>query len=235
MCAELADLAMQLARAAAARTLADWADPEEPPAPAEHATPAVEPHSTQTAEPPSPQAAEPSPPRETAAHANPAPTRRAYGPRLSLPRLSLPRLSLPRPTDHALLFTRLAAVVRDCITLEARLAGAGLAPHRASNTRTQPLPADPRRALLREILGRAVEKHPARAALNRDITTRLDQHLQADPDQTLHPTEILEKICNEFQIEPDWANLPDEFLDAICEGLEDPGEDAPDPRATSPP
>jgi len=126
-------------------------------------------------------------------------------------------------------------VVRDCITLEARLAGAGLAPHRASNTRTQPLPADPRRALLREILGRAVEKHPARAALNRDITARLEQHLEADPDQTLHPTEILEKICNEFQIEPDWANLPDEYLDAICEGLQDPGEESPDPRATSPP
>ena len=35
MCAELADLAMQLARAAAARALTDWAEPEQSPATAE--------------------------------------------------------------------------------------------------------------------------------------------------------------------------------------------------------
>jgi hypothetical protein len=220
MCAELADLAMHLARAAAARALTGLAEPEAPPA-APPEAPA--PHPTEAAALRA-QHPEPSEPRDTAPHANPAATRRPY----------IPRLSLPRPTDPALLFTRLAAVVRDCITLEARLAG-GLAPPRASTTRAQPLPADPRRDLLREILRRAVEKHPARAALNRDITARLEQHLEADPDQTLHPTEILEKICDEFQIEPDWANLPDEYLDAICEGLEDPGAQTPEPRATSPP
>src|SRR3984885_2812705 len=43
LCAELADLAMQLARAAAARSLVDWAEPE--------AAPTAEPQSTQAAEP----------------------------------------------------------------------------------------------------------------------------------------------------------------------------------------
>ena len=211
MCAELADLAMQLARAAAARALADCAAPDQPAA--------AEPAPLQAAE-------QPHQARETAPHENPAPTRRP----------TIPRLSLPRPTDPALLFTRLAAVVRDCITLEARLA-AGLAPPRGKTTHASALtlPADPRRTLLREILRRAIEHHPARAALNRDITTRLEEHLEADPDQALHPTQILEFICDEFQIEPDWANLPDEYLDAICEGLQDPGEESPDPRATSPP
>jgi hypothetical protein len=199
MCAELADLAMQLARATAARALADQAAPEAPP---------------------STQPLEPAPASGPAAH--PA---RATAPRATL--------SCPRQIDPALLFTRLAAVVRDCITLEARLA-AGLAPTRGTRPRAC-LPADPRRDLLREILRRAIEHHPARAALNREIPARLEQHLEADPDQTLHPTEILEKICDEFQIEPDWANLPDEYLDAICEGLEEPGEETPDPRATSPP
>jgi hypothetical protein len=222
MCAELADLAMQLARAAAARALTDLAEPEAPPP--------ADPQTTQTPEPALLPAAGPHQAQETAPHANPAPARRAY-----IPHLSPPRLSLPRPPDPALLFTRLAAVVRDCIALEARLA-AGLTPARATRTTpAPPPPADPRRTLLREILRRAIEHHPARAALNRDITTRLEEHLEADPDQALHPTQILEFICDEFQIEPDWANLPDEYLDAICEGLEDPGEEAPDPRATSPP
>jgi len=215
MCAELADLAMQLARATAARALADQAAPEAPPS-----TQATEPPSTQATAPPSPQ------PLEPAAASGPA----AHPARATAPRATL---SCPRQIDPALLFTRLAAVVRDCITLEARLA-AGLAPTRGTRPRAS-LSADPRRDLLREILRRAIEHHPARAALNREIPARLEQHLEADPDQTLHPTEILEKICDEFQIEPDWANLPDEYLDAICEGLEEPGEETPDPRATSPP
>jgi hypothetical protein len=231
MCAELADLAMQLARAAAARALADQAEPEQPPAAEPPSKPAAEPPSTQTAAPlphpeaPVPQAA-PLPARETARRATATPRNAVH-------------VTSYRPTDPALLFTRLAAVVRDCIMLEARLAG-GLAPPRASTTRASsdrahPRPADPRRGLLREILTRATVNHPDRASLNRQIAARVEEHLQADPDQTLHPVEILEYIREEFQVEADWANLPDEYLDAICEGLEDPGEETPDPRATSPP
>jgi hypothetical protein len=219
MCAELADLAMQLARAAAARALAGQAEPDQPPSITTAEPPAGEPPAPQPL-----QAVQPPHTRQTAPRATPAPRAQpVYAP------------TAYRPTDPALLFTRLAAVVRDCITLEARLAGGlGAGPAQTSRARPQPLPADPRRTLLREILTRATVNHPERIALNREIAARVDEHLQADPDQTLHPTEILEKICNEFQIEPDWANLPDEFLDAICEGLEDPGAEL-DPRATSPP
>ena len=60
LCAELADLAMGLARGAAARTLADWAEPEQP-------------SRNPSAEPPFTQPAEPQAEREAAPHANPAP------------------------------------------------------------------------------------------------------------------------------------------------------------------
>ena len=217
MCAELADLAMQLARAAAARALADGADPGHPPAPTPQATQAPAPPATHLAAPHATQPPRPEPPH-TAAEAAPR----------------APRLASPRPADPALLFTRLAGVVRDCITLATRL---GAAPAAASGApaRAQPLPPDPRRPLLAEILTRATATHPDRAALNRGIATRLEEHLEDDPGQTRHPTEILDAICAEFHIEPDWAKLPDTYLNALCEGLEDPASDDEDPRATSPP
>jgi len=206
MCAELADLAMQLARAAAARALADWADPGQ----------------TETTEPPSTPEAAPHPTEAPAGH--PTPRRPT----------AAPRVASPRPADPALLFTRLAGVVRDCITLATRLGAAPAAPSGAP-ARAQPLPPDPRRPLLAEILTRATATHPDRAALNRGIATRLEEHLEDDPGQTRHPTEILDAICAEFHIEPDWAKLPDTYLNALCEGLEDPAADDEDPRATSPP
>jgi hypothetical protein len=173
---------MQLARAAAARTLTDWAAPEAPPA--------AEP-------PPAPAAVTPS-----------------Y-----------------KPTDPAILFTRLAAVVRDCIALEARLA-AGAAPSPRSLTRQ--LRADPRRAPLREALRHATLKHPDHAELFRETTTRLDEHLTADTDQTVEPPHLFATICNELGIELDLATLPDEYLNALYEAT-NPGDHAPTPHATSPP
>jgi len=89
---------MQLARAAAARTLANWAEPE--------AAPATKPQSTQAAEPHSES--------ETAPHANPAPTPRRAASYLA-------GTASHKQIDPAVLFTRLAAVVRDCVALEARL------------------------------------------------------------------------------------------------------------------
>ena len=215
MCAELADLAMQLARAAASRALTDLADPEAPPAavPQSTQTPALQP--TEAAEPPSLLAAEPHQARATA------------------PRASAIRIASPTHIDPALLFTRLAAVVRDCIALEARLA-AGLTNTRATSTRALPREADPRRAPLRAILDLATQNHPARAALNRDITARLEEHLQADPFQTINPAQILDAICDEFGVDLDLANIADDHLDVLCGTKEDPN-DTPDPRATSPP
>jgi hypothetical protein len=207
MCAELADLAMQLARAAAARALADWAAPEEPPAEA-----------PQPAEPPAPPAAaQPADlpaPRATAA-TNPG-------------RAAPSRPASAKPGDPALLFTRLAATVRDCIALEARLAAAPPA------IATRTLRADPRRTFIRDVVRLSTTNNPDRAEINRDAAKRLDEHIAADPDQTVPMIKLLEAICEEFGIEIDWATLPDAYLDPICEAVGETG-DAPDPCATDPP
>jgi hypothetical protein len=211
LCAELADLAMQLARAAAARTLADWAEPE--------ASPPPEPHIAQPAAP-FPQATEPHADRETAPAATPHRST-----------VYLVRPSAAKPTDPAVLFTRLAAVVRDCIALEARLAAA---PTAASAARALTRRADPRRVPLREVFRRTTENHPDRAALTRDIAARLDEYLAADPDQTIAPAQILDAICDEFDIDIDFATLPDEYLFALS-GTAEEAEDDLEPCATSPP
>jgi hypothetical protein len=195
LCAELADLAMTLARAVAARALTEWTEPQEialNPSPAPEITPNLAPA---------------------------APCPRPSG------------LALRAPTcksiDPALLFTRLAATVRDCIALEARLA-AGPAP--TSRTLSLALRADPRATPLREIFNKVTENHPDRAALRRDIAARVDQTLAADPGQTIEPPEIFFTICDELGIDIDLAILPDKYLDFIT------GPTAPpEPCATSPP
>jgi hypothetical protein len=208
LCAELADLAMQLARAAAARTLTKWAEPQQPPAAETQSVPAgATPSDAATASQSDPAP----PPRGTSGHAaTTAPC---------------------KPIDPAVLFTRFAAVVRDCIALEARLtAGAGPTTRAASIL----LRADPRRAPLREAFDRATENHPDRAELRRETTTRLDEELTADPDQTNDLGRLFFTLCDELGIEVDLAILPDEFLTWAVETA-DPDEEAPDPRATSPP
>src|ERR1700733_5676626 len=109
----------------------------------------------------------------TVPHANPAPRRAAA---------NVARLYTYKPTDPAVLFTRLAATVRDCIALEAPLvAGPGPRPRA-----TSPQPrADPRRAPVREAFRDAIKNHPDRAELQRETTTRLDEELTADPDKTI--------------------------------------------------
>ena len=196
---------MQLARAAAARTLADWAEPEAPPA----------------AAPPLAQAPLAHPDREPEPQASPAPTsRRAASPTAT---------ASHKPTDPAVIFTRLAATVRDCIALEARLsAGATATP------RDRTRPADPRRTLLNDALRKATKNHPDSAGLMREATTRLDEQLAADPDQTIHPGRLFFDLCEELGIEPDYAKLPDAIIFGAY-GPADQDEDEPDPRATSPP
>ena len=208
LCAELADLAMGLARAAAARTLADWVEPEQP-------------QLTQMAEPPFTQPAEPQADREAAPHAHPAP-------RLAAGRPATP--SSAKPTDPAVLFTRLAAVVRDCIALEARLAAGTAGTSRAP---IRP-PPDPRRPKLQEALRFVTTNHPNRAALLRETTYRADEHLAADPDQTIEIPDLLINICEDLGIEINFKTLPDEFLFTTYDPI-DFDDSAPDPRATSPP
>ena len=207
MCAELADLAMQLARAAAARALAEAAEPKAPTQAKAHPTAAAEPASLQAPQPP--------PARET------APSRTAI------------RTPSIKPIDPALLFTRLAAVVRDCIALETRLA-AGLPDPRNPGPRAPTDTADPRRAPLRAILHLGTENHPDRAALTRAIDARLEQHFAADPELTINPAQILDAICDEFAVALDVGKVGDEHLDLLI-GAADGPADGPDPRATSPP
>jgi len=209
MCAELADLGMQLARAAAARARADLAEHPAQAAPQPPATPAMAPQSYPV----------------TAAHPDPAPAAPC-------------RAAAIRPCkqiDPALLFTRLATVVRNCIALEARLAGT--APAAPTEDRARLLRADPRRPLIRDALKRALEKHPDRAELNRETTARLDEQLAADADQITHPGRLFFALCDAFSIEINVAILPDELLYANPEPahLYDHVTTAPAPRATSPP
>jgi hypothetical protein len=202
---------MQLARAAAARTLVNWAKPEE----------------SAAAETPSILLAEPQSDPETAPHPNPALTqRRAFCQGAST--------ASHKSIDPALLFTRLAAVVRDCIALEARLTAGNGSTSRAV---TLQLRADPRRAPVREAFRDAIKNHPDRADLLRETTTRLDEQLTNDPDQTIGLGNLLFDICNELGIEVDLATVPDEFLTSYSETTaRDEGVTKPPyPRATSPP
>jgi hypothetical protein len=200
---------MQLARAAAARTLTNWAEPEHPPASEPPSTPAVELQSDPA----------------TAPHPGPAP-RRATA--------QIAGVSSYKPTDPAVLFTRLAAVVRDCIALEARLTAGARPITRAPCPR---FCADPRRVALRDAFDRAIENDPDRADLLRKTATHLDEELAADADQAIVPGHLFVTLCHELGIELDLATLPDNYLTAHIETTT-PNEAvprAPYPRATSPP
>ena len=190
---------MGLASVAAARTLADWAEPPKSQA---------EPQPTQPTAPPAD--------REAAPLANPAPHLPASRPCTSA-----------KATDPAVLFTRLAAVVRDCVALEARIGS-------TSTPRTKVPPADPRRAKLQEALRLVTTGLPDRAALLRETTARADEHLAADPDQNTEIPDLLINICDELGIEINFKTLPDEFLFTSYDPI-DFDDAAPDPRATSPP
>ena len=227
MCAELADLAMQLARAAAARTLTTWAEPEQPPA--------AEPPSTHLPETPSTEAAAPQSPSETAPHANPAPTRRAPNHAASP--------ASPKQIDPAILFTRLAAIVRDCVALEARLS-ATVATCAAPRAASRPRWVDPRRAHLREALHFVTENHryvtktyPDSADLVRTIDTLIDKALACDTEQSFRPGALLISLCSELGVEPDLAARPNKYLAAYADMLDIHAAIAhrPTPRATSPP
>jgi hypothetical protein len=242
LCAEMADLAAQLARAAAARALA--AKPEES---SPSAAPAAEPPSITAAESQSITAAEPpsitsaEPPSITSAEppsiptpGTPAPRARATATGPRTPSIKIPSC---KPIDPALLFIRLVATMRACIALEARLAAglAGLAgrPRAAAGA----APADSRRALLIEGLRHITENLPARAERLREATSHADQCLEADPDHSFDVSDLICTICDDLGIDIDFARLPDKFLPPIPKSI-DPNmniDDLIERRATYPP
>jgi hypothetical protein len=222
LCAELADLGMDLARTVAAKARDAWAQPEELPEP-ESAT-------------------EPSPETEVA-----PPIRLAQAARPPRINTLYVRAASCKSGDPALVFTRLAACVRASIALEARVA-AGLTPIGRATSPT--LRNDPRRAPLRDVFRRITQHHPDRAELVRETTDRIDEDLQADPARTLDLSRIFFSICEDLEIEVDLATLPDAFLglapdepDPAEPDRDEPDRDEPDeaatnapyPRATSPP
>jgi hypothetical protein len=210
---------MQLARAAAARALADLAEPDPSPAPQTAAQPA--PHRIPAADP-FPAEIEPRAKSETASSA--AAARRAA--------FDVPRPGTAKRIDPATLFTRLAAIVRDCIALEARLAGTAAA--QTAATPALPCRPDRRRDHLREAFRFVTSSRPDRATLVPALDQRLDDALAADPGRTIDLAELMDEICAEFGIELDYASLPDKYL-FVPADLEIGAEDDFDPRATSPP
>ena len=206
---------MQLARATAAKALADLALPE----PAE--PPAEEPQ-------PQPLSAEP-PPEAAPATPRHAPSR---------PPGAIPR----KPPDPIQSFLRLAAAVCACIALEARLS---LGPVATGSRLVSPaLRADPRRDPLVKTFREITEHAQDRGSLRHDFIARLDEELTADPDQILSLPELFFPLCAEIKFEPDLAKLPDAIIgmdpNHIYRGDELPEDDPyftpiPNPRATSPP
>jgi hypothetical protein len=208
---------MQLARAAAAKALADLAQPESP--------------EEQEAEPqPEPLAQDPPP------EATQSPT-----PRSAPARPPSTGTTTRKPADPVQSFLRLAAAVCQCIALEARLA---LGPITTGSRLVPPaLRADPRREPLIKTFREITEHTQDRAAVRSDFTIRLDEELTADPDRILSLPELFFPLCDEMGVEPDINKLPDAIIGMDPCTTYDPNpaisDDDPDfnpiPRATSPP
>jgi len=216
MLAELQELGRQLARATAARALADLAEPETPEEPEE---PEAESQSEPLAAEP-PEAALATTTRRTASRHPGTTTAR-------------------RPIDPVTAFIRLAAAICELIALEANLAAGPALPHGLASAAVR---ADPRRAHLREAFRELTENSPDRAVLRRETAARCDQELAADPDRTRTLWQIFVPICEAFDIKINMARLSDEIigLDPNKTYPKLPDDHPfytpqPNPRATSPP
>ena len=208
MLAELEELGMQLARATAARALAELAEPDPPEEEAEA------PRSEPLAAAPAPEAAQAATPRRSTSR-SPSAT--------------------PRKSDPVQSFIRLAKAVCELIALESGLAAG---PTTKTGLVSPALRADPRRDPLLKAFREVTEHTQDRSAVRYGFTTRLDQELTADPEQILSLPEIFYPLCQEFGIELDVSKLSDEIIgmDPPSDDDEDPYRmNPPNPRATSPP
>ena len=208
MLAELEELGMQLARATAARALAELAEPDPPEEETEELL--AEPLAAE----PKPEAAQAAAPRRTAPRS--------------------PSIT-PRKTDAVTSFIRLAKAVCELIALESGLAAG---PATKSGLVPPALRADPRREPLLKAFREVTEHTQDKSAVRYGFTTRLDQELTADPEKILGLPEIFYPLCQEFGIELDVSKLSDEIIgmDPPSDDDEDPYRmNPPNPRATSPP
>ena len=81
--------------------------------------------------------------------------------------------------------------------------------------RSAPATHDPRRLPLRQALHKTADAEPdraARARLCRMIDDRIEEELDADPDQDLPITEALIAIADDLGLRLDCSQLPDELL-----------------------
>jgi hypothetical protein len=118
-----------------------------------------------------------------------------------------------KTSDAAVLFIRLSRSVQQAVALEARIAGdapAGRQTKTPASTKT--LRADPRWTIIRDIIKIALEKNPDRREIQREAEARLQEELQADPEQTLTTRQTLQTIIDDVGIEVDYHQLPDELL-----------------------
>ena len=207
MLADLEELGMQLARATAAKALAELAEPDPPEEEAEE--PLCEPP---TAEP-KPEAAQAAAQRRTA-----------------------PKSSgtTPRKTDAVTSFIRLAKAVCELIALEAGLTAG---PATKSGLVSPALRADPRREPLLKAFREVTEHTQDKSAVRYEMSYRMDQELTADPEQLLGLPEIFYPICRALGIELDVSKLSDEIIGMDPWNYDDDPYcmDPPTPRATPPP
>jgi len=129
---------------------------------------------------------------------------------LQKPTAEAPKHRRPNPT---LLFIRLSAMVRACITQQARLAAGKLpAKPRAPRQTSE----DPRRHPISAFLHDAIEDSPkpktARAEIHTAVEPIIDEYLASDPEMLYAGVQVVIEICQEFDIPYDLARLPDELL-----------------------
>jgi hypothetical protein len=108
------------------------------------------------------------------------------------------------PRDPGTLFNQFARTVRDCITLQNRLAT-------QQTTEARPI-ADPRRAILRRALrtlaGTVPDNTPNQDGRSHYVIDAVtDRELKADPDRLTPITEILTLICEQLGLDPDDIDL----------------------------
>jgi hypothetical protein len=207
MLAELEELGMQLARATAARALADLAEPET--WEAQEAAPQSEPLAAE----PLPEAALAAAPRRAGGRPTGAGSTRGIDPVTS--------------------FIRLAKAVCELIALEAGLAAG---PATKGGLVSPALRADPRREPLLQAFREVTEHKQDRSAARYEFARLLDEELTADPDQILGYPEIFYPICMSLGIELDVSKLSDQIIGMDPPPEDDPYQrQPPKPRATSPP
>ncbi len=124
----------------------------------------------------------------------------------------------PRQPDYVLAVARFGRLLNQAMTLEDRVAN-GAADRarrsfRAPAAIRRPGPPDPRRALLQHPLHQAVklEKAPHQAARLREIDERIAHELEADPEQSIKPIDILVAIADDLGIHIEPKRLSDEIL-----------------------